>query len=579
MVKAHTLNLYYQECATGNIRTLIFIIMNVPIFCWKSPVDLALEGFLLLIILANLNIANGKENSTSIECEEANVKHWHWNYWDKVNDTVTRCNVQCSPKCTCTLDDAEVTRHCTSGNVTISPVIYPSNNISYLKWDYSVLHDIKPGAFLRIGDTLVFLHLTNVNLQHLQPGVFTGLTGLTHLELSRNNLSEFEVEVFTGLIWLRELYLFENRLSRIAEGAFEDLVQLKQLKLDRNRLLKISAGVFRGLIQLEVLLLWDNRIYETATGAFEDLQQLQDLYLSGNMLLEIKVGTFRELTNLEVLALQNNKLNRIAKCAFENLVELQKLWLDDNTLLELQVGLFQNLIHLRELDLSNNKLEALPRDIFRNLQRLVVLRLSFNNLHRIPAKLFYYCTHIRVLVLQGNPLLWIEKDALANLHENATLAVTDFATCCFTSAQCDSSPPLLPYLTCKRLLPYDLLRIAIWLVCAFAIFGNIFALCTRLMNKRQRNKVQFLLIMNLSISDFVMGIYLAVLLSADLYYTEYFPSHSESWRHSMLCRTAGALSVLSSEASAFFITLITIDRFFGIKYTYSKFRLVANLPA
>ena len=290
-------------------------------------------------------------------------------------------------------------------------------------------------------------------------------------------------------------------------------------------------------------------------------------------MLEIKVNTFRELTNLEVLALQNNKLNRIAECAFENLVELQKLWLDDNTLLELQVGLFQNLIHLRELDLSNNKLEALPRDIFRNLQRLVVLRLSFNNLHRIPAKLFYYCTHIRVLVLQGNPLLWIEKDALANLHENATLAVTDFATCCFTSAQCDSLPPLSPYLTCKRLLPYDLLRITIWFVCTFAIFGNIFALCTRLTNKRQRNKVQFLLIMNLSISDFLMGIYLATLLSADLYYTEYFPSHSESWRHSMLCRTAGALSVLSSEASAFFITLITIDRFFGIKYTYSKFRL------
>ena len=41
----------------------------------------------------------------------------------------------------------------------------------------------------------------------------------------------------------------------------------------------------------------------------------------------------------------------------------------------------------------------------------------------------------------------------------------------------------------------------------------------------------------------------------------------------MLCRVAGALAVLSSEASAFFITLITIDRFLGIKYTFSKFRL------
>ena len=41
----------------------------------------------------------------------------------------------------------------------------------------------------------------------------------------------------------------------------------------------------------------------------------------------------------------------------------------------------------------------------------------------------------------------------------------------------------------------------------------------------------------------------------------------------MLCRIAGALSVCSSEASTFFITLITIDRFLGVKYTYSTFRL------
>ena len=61
-----------------------------------------------------------------------------------------------------------------------------------------------------------------------------------------------------------------------------------------------------------------------------------------------------------------------------------------------------------------------------------------------------------------------------------------------------------------------------------------------------------------------------------MYYKGYFPSHSESWRRSMLCRIAGALSVWSSEASTFLITLITIDRYLGIKYTFGNFRLGAK---
>ena len=69
-----------------------------------------------------------------------------------------------------------------------------------------------------------------------------------------------------------------------------------------------------------------------------------------------------------------------------------------------------------------------------------------------------------------------------------------------------------------------------------------------------------------------MGVYLVILLSTDLHYSDYFPTYSETWRRSVLCRLAGSLSVLSSEASAFFITLLTLDRFIGVKYTFSKFR-------
>ena len=244
-----------------------------------------------------------------------------------------------------------------------------------------------------------------------------------------------------------------------------------------------------------------------------------------------------------------------------------------NNIATLHADTFQNLTKLVYLEIQHNKLHFLQKDIFHNLQQLQHLNVSFNNLYRIPSELFIFCISLETVDLQGNPLLWIEKHALASLNESVQLVVTDFATCCFTSARCISSPPLSPYITCKRLLPYDLLRIAIWFVCGFAVVGNGLVFYSRVKKRQQRHKVQTFLITNLSVSDFLMGIYLTSLLSVDLFYKDYFPSHSEAWRSSMLCRAAGALSVLSSEASVFFITLITIDRFFGVKYTFSKFRL------
>ena len=510
-------------------------------------------NILCCLFLLGLNMlkGNGYENRTDvIECKEENIQHWaRWNWYNVNNETGIICGVHnCYPNCTCTLADANVTSDCTSDNVIVSSVIYPSETIKYLKWKNIILHDIHTKAFLRFGSSLRGLHLYNISLQHLQPGIFAGLKSLTHLDLRY------------------------NKLDNLLPGVFIEVLNLTHLDLDVNSLSEINVGVFRGLIRLERLDLGHNRLNRIAEGAFENLTQLQELSLQSNRLLEINVGVFKGLIRLEYLDLFNNSLNRIAEGAFDDLVQLQHLILRVNKISELQVVIFQNLIHLQTLDISFNKLESLPKDIFVNLQQLAILGLSYNNIHRIPAGLFDSCIHLTILDLRSNPLLWIEKNALADLNENVTLVVTDYATCCFTSADCQSSPPVSPYLTYKRLLPYDLLRIAIWFVCSFALFGNILVMCTRLIKKQQGNNVQLLLITNLSISDFLMGIYLAILLSADLYYTKYFPSYSESWRHSTLCRLAGALSVLSSEASAFFITLITIDRFLGIKYTFSKFR-------
>ncbi len=74
-------------------------------------------------------------------------------------------------------------------------------------------------------------------------------------------------------------------------------------------------------------------------------------------------------------------------------------------------------------------------------------------------------------------------------------------------------------------------------------------------------------------SDLLMGVYLIIIVSADIYFGEYFPMQAEAWRSGITCRISGALSVTSSEASVLFLVLITIDRFINIRFPYSQYKL------
>ena len=187
------------------------------------------------------------------------------------------------------------------------------------------------------------------------------------------------------------------------------------------------------------------------------------------------------------------------------------------------------------------------------------------------------CSLLEILNLTGNPLQWIQRTDFSGLNVTATIFVDSSASCCFVErAMCQPKMTKSTFLSCGRLLGYSVLRVGIWIISILAIVTNVVSIWIKCKHYLQTNKVQCLLITNLAMSDFLMGVYLIILLSADLYYTDYFPSHSEVWRNSALCKTAGSISVLSSEASVFFITMISIDRAVAIKFPFRARRLGRN---
>ena len=368
-----------------------------------------------------------------------------------------------------------------------------------------------------------------------------------------NNSSQYnslliypEIHKVTSLFWA------ERRINALTLDTFDGFHNLETLFLFRNRLIEIYPGLFNSLIKLRALYLYQT-INEIRPGnVFNDLSNLERLYLEKNGLRHLEADVFKGLTRLTVLRLHKNYLT------------------------ELHPSLFADLTRVYFLSLNENMIRKLSSQLFKSGVSLQILKLADNHLTTLESDIFQACEALENLDLRGNDLKWIEKTAFRGIHNTTKILVDDYGTCCFvTSTECYAVNPKPVYLTCERLLSKQLMRIIMWVLGFGALFSNVLILIHWLSNWR-RNQIKenhFLLMTNLSLSDFLMGIYLLILTSVDAYYADFFPAFAEKWRQSGLCKVAGTLSVLSSQGSVFFITLISFDRYMSIKYPFSQFRL------
>ncbi|XP_063960659.1 G-protein coupled receptor GRL101-like [Lytechinus pictus] len=151
------------------------------------------------------------------------------------------------------------------------------------------------------------------------------------------------------------------------------------------------------------------------------------------------------------------------------------------------------------------------------------------------------------------------------------MSTSDNRLCCLLSdnTTCARTSQTSPLDTCSRLYPNLALRIAGWVMGLLAIGGNGAVLFIRTRDKKKhKNKVQNTMISSLAMADILMGLYMIIITSADLEYGNKFYLSAPQWRNSNLCRFAGFLGFLSSEASVLTLTLISIDRLICIMFPF-----------
>ena len=109
------------------------------------------------------------------------------------------------------------------------------------------------------------------------------------------------------------------------------------------------------------------------------------------------------------------------------------------------------------------------------------------------------------------------------------------------------------------MMKYPAIRACLWLLGILAFCGNLAVLIWRAMVP-DNNRVQSILLSNLAVADFLMGVYMLVLAVLDtMWKGEYF-KHDVWWRTSPGCRIVGAISMLSSQVSVAMLTITTADR-------------------
>ncbi|KAH9490749.1 hypothetical protein Btru_051140 [Bulinus truncatus] len=262
-------------------------------------------------------------------------------------------------------------------------------------------------------------------------------------------------------------------------------------------------------------------------------------------------------------------------------------------------GMFSKLRFLKFLNLSHNThLNSIDPDGIAS-EFFISLDISFTKISFLQEKWLkrsrineLYLQHTRIYSLQWLPAnfqlthLNIQNTLLqdTNIHsnyfKNATITGRLFADnyklCCplvtgpgIPQHVCGLADDVIS--SCDDLIGDMVKRTMLWTMAITALVGNAAVIIFRAFFNRAMFKLSYgIFVTSLGVADFIMGVYLLIIASVDIFYRGVYVLHENGWRLSPLCKFSGFLSTLSSESSVFFVSLITLDRFLAMRFPFGQ---------
>ncbi|XP_055634909.1 relaxin receptor 2-like isoform X2 [Toxorhynchites rutilus septentrionalis] len=423
---------------------------------------------------------------------------------------------------------------CDYNGLTTLPTSLPMENVTLLDLTGNKFSMLNMNVFERLPalNTLVLKHCS---IEEIEPPTRT-LNDIYAIHLDQNKLKSLPDIFFPPGTWLHTLILSGNQITKLSAGNFQNLFYLKELDLRDNQISSLEADVLRPLQSLDILYLNKNRLTNLNVGMIPRLTSLRTLSLAQNQIRSIAVDAL-DLPMLEHLYLSENRLRVIANNTYRNLPNLLGLFLNDNEIINFQLRSFAGINNLTTMNLKGNKFTRIERRVLENLTSLNYIH--FTEFHHCKAAL-----HVRVCEPRGDGI---------------------------------SSK--------SHLLDNPVLRASVWIMAAVGIIGNLLVLFGRYVvgsRSSQAHAEHSLYLRHLAASDLMMGIYLAVIATADIMFRGQYLLHEEEWRMSAMCAFSGFLSTLSCQSSTLLLTLVTWDRLISVtrplyQRSNSKTRVIMRL--
>ena len=188
---------------------------------------------------------------------------------------------------------------------------------------------------------------------------------------------------------------------------------------------------------------------------------------------------------------------------------------------------------------------------------------------------FQQLRNLKVVDLRGSPMSTFPRDVFKGLDILRTVYTDNYKLCCpriLPSDTVNCYAPLDEISSCEDLLRSGVYRVVLLVFAILTLLGNLINFVYRMFVDRTASSQGYgVFVLHLCVSDFLMGLYLALIGVADRVYLGSYQWNDETWRHSATCSVAGVMSFVSSEVSVLAICFITLDRFLVLRFPFSRF--------
>ncbi|CAC5369999.1 unnamed protein product [Mytilus coruscus] len=305
---------------------------------------------------------------------------------------------------------------------------------------------------------------------------------------------------------------------------------------------------------------------------------LAELKLFNCSIANIMPYSFEQVMNLLHLDLSNNKIKVLQSYTFYGLTKLVTLNLKDNLMLGLiQPNSFMSLLNVKDLELSGTRIIKLFNGTFNGLENLETFNITGNGLTTVEKNAFDGLVSLLTIDLTQNDVTTFSLDIFSRLSHLTKMKTDSYIFCCLKPKSVSAEncfPKMDEFSSCSNLMRNDILRVCLWVISINALIGNIGVILYRIINENKLlYMANWLFIMNLGVSDMLMGVYLGIIAVADMYYSGNYILHDREWRDSHVCKFAGILAAISCEASVNFIMLTTLDCYLMVKFPFGKRRI------